>query len=156
VTPPRGKPHKAAASRPHSPEDWLASLPPAAAAELSRVRDVVRRHLPAGYEEAVSGNLLVYQVPLDRYPDAGRPLWYAALGAPKSYLTLHLMGVYASRELSERLRAGFRAAGKKLAMGKACVRFHKADDLAIGTIGEIVAAVPLEKWLAVARAARRK
>ena len=143
-------------NRTASPDAFLSSLEPGVAAELARVRDVVRRHLPAGYEEAVSGKLIVYQVPLDRYPDAGRPLWIAALGAPKSYLTLHLMGVYASPELTKRLADGFRAAGTKLSMGKACIRFRTADDLALGTVGEIVAAVPLEKWLALARAGRRR
>ena len=37
--------------------------------EFERVRDVVRRSIPAGYEEVVSKNMLVYQVPLERYPD---------------------------------------------------------------------------------------
>lgn len=158
---PRGKPRRPArrtTSRAASPEAWLATLPPAAAAELSRVRDVVRAHLPAGYREAMRGSVLAYEVPLDRYPDTynGQPLWVAALGAPKSYLTLHLMGVYASPELRRRLADGFTAAGKKLDMGKACVRFRKADDLALGVIGEIVAALPLEKWVAIVRASRRK
>ncbi|HXY20466.1 MAG TPA: DUF1801 domain-containing protein [Gemmatimonadales bacterium] len=157
---PRGK-SRPAARRPTgaaaSPDAWLAALPPAAAAELSRVRDVIRAHLPAGYREAVRGSVIAYEVPLERYPDTynGQPLWYAALGAPKSYLTLHLMGAYGSPELRRRLADGFSAAGKKLDMGKACVRFRKADDLALGVIGEIVAALPLEKWVAIAKASRR-
>jgi hypothetical protein len=59
------------------------------------VREAIRRHLPAGYEEVVSKNMLVYQVPLERYPDTynGRPLWYVALASEKSYLSLHLMPV---------------------------------------------------------------
>ena len=137
---------------------FLAQLPAERRREVRRLRALIRRHLPAGYEEAVSRGLLVYQVPLARYPDTynGHPLWYVALGSEKSYLSLHLMGVYASPELRRRLADGFTAAGKKLDMGKACVRFRKADDLALGVIGEIVAALPLEKWVAIARASRRK
>jgi len=147
-----------AATAATSPEAWLAALPPAAAAELSRVRDVIRRHLPAGYREAVRGSVLAYEVPLERYPDTynGQPLWYAALGAPKSYLTLHLMSVYASPKLAGRLADGFRAAGKKLDMGKACVRFRKADDLALEAVGEVIGSLSLEEWVAIAKAARRR
>ena len=59
--------------------------------------------------------MIVYEVPLGTYPDTynGHPLWYAALVAPKSFLTLHRMPVYASPDLMGRLRDGFQAAGKK-------------------------------------------
>ena len=143
------------AAKPAAPDAWLASLPEARAAELARVRDVVLARLPDGYREAVRGNVLAYEVPLERYPDTynGQPLWYAALGAPKSYLTLHLMSAYASPDIQQRLATGFRAAGKKLDMGKACIHFKRADDLALDVIGDIVAALPLERWVAVAKAA---
>ena len=42
---------------------FLAQLPPDRRAEMKRVREVVRRHLPAGYEEVVTQNMLLYQVP---------------------------------------------------------------------------------------------
>jgi hypothetical protein len=125
---------------------------------LARVREVIRRHLPAGYAESVRGNVIAYEVPLERFPDTynGQPLWYAALGAPKSYLTLHLMSAYASPEVQRRLADGFRAAGKKLAMGKACIRFQKADDLALDVIGNLVGSLPVDRWVAIAAAARRR
>jgi hypothetical protein len=139
-------------------EGLLASFPLARRREVERVRDVVRERLPRGYEEAVSRGMLVYQVPLARYPDTynGHPLWYVALASEKSYLSLHLMSVYADAALAERLRDGFRAAGKKLDMGKACVRFKAAEDLPLDVIGDIVAALPVDRWVAVAQAARRR
>ena len=102
--------------------------------------------------------MIVYQVPAARVPKVyhGRPLWYAALAAPKSYLTLHLMPVYASPPLLARLKAGFKAAGKRLDIGQACIRYQRAEDLALDTIGEVVASLPLEKWIAVAAAAWKR
>jgi hypothetical protein len=136
---------------------FLAGLPPRRRQELERVRDEIRRQLPAGYEEVVTRNMLVYQVPLERYPDTynGHPLWYVALASGKSYLSLHLMPVYGDTGLAGRLADGFKAAGKKLDMGKACVRFKTADDLALDVIGQIVAAIPLDRWVGIARQARR-
>ncbi|MFI5214419.1 MAG: DUF1801 domain-containing protein [Gemmatimonadales bacterium] len=138
--------------------DVLAQVPTPRRAELERVRKIIRKHLPGGYEEVASKGMIVYQVPLARYSDTfnGHPSWYAALAAQKNYLTLHLMGVYGSKALLERLETGFKAAGKKLDMGKACIRFQSADDLALDVIGDIVAAVPVDKWVEIAGAARRR
>jgi hypothetical protein len=137
---------------------FLAKLPAECRREVERVRAVVRRHLPAGYEEVVSKNMLVYQVPLERYSDTynGHPLWYAALASEKSYLSLHLMCVYGDPAQTQRLKDGFRAAGKRLDMGKACIHFKTADDLPMDVIGELVASTPLDRWVEIARAARRR
>src|SRR4051812_47017192 len=124
--------------------DYLDALPPPRRKELERVRAVVRKSLPAGYEEAMASGMIVYQVPLAVYPDTynGHPLWYVALAAQKSYLSLHLLSVYSRAELMDKLRRGFQAAGKRLDMGKACLRFRAAEDLALDTIGKIVASTP--------------
>jgi hypothetical protein len=137
---------------------FLAALPAERRAEVERVRDVIRGALPAGYEEVISKNMLVYQVPLEQYADTynGHPLWYVALASEKSYLSLHLMPVYGDAASAERLAQGFRDAGKKLDMGKACIRFKTADDLALDVIGDIVARIPLDRWVQIAEAARRR
>jgi len=139
-------------------DSFIAKLPAERRPSVERVRDVIRRHLPRGYEEVISKNMLVYQVPLARYSDTynGHPLWYVALASEKSYLSLHLMAVYADAARAQRLRDGFQAAGKKLDMGKACVHFRAADDLPLDVIGELVASVPMDRWVEVAQAARRR
>lgn len=138
--------------------EFLAQLPAARRKELERVRKVVREHLPTGYEETLTKGMIVYEVPLERYPDTynGHALWYAALASEKSYLSLHLMPVYGSPPLAQKLRDGFKAAGKKLDMGKACIRFKSADDLALDAIAEAVASTPLERYVELAKAARRR
>ena len=138
--------------------EFLAQLAPDRRQAVERVRAEIRRHLPAGYEEAISKNMLVYQVPLSEYADTynGHPLWYVALASEKSYLSLHLMPVYGDAALAARLADGFKAEGKKLNMGKACIRFHTENDLALDAVGEIVASIPMDRWIKVAQAARRR
>jgi hypothetical protein len=145
-------------SPPTSVTGFLSALLPDRRQAVTRVRDVVRRRLPRGYEEVVSRNMLVYQVPIERYPDTynGHPLWYVALATGKSYLSLHLMPVYGDPAQARRLREGFTAAGKKLDMGKACVHFKSADDLPLDVIGDIVASTPVDRWVEIARSARRR
>ncbi len=137
---------------------FLAQLPLARRREVTRVRTVIRRHLPAGYEEAIRKNMLVYQVPLTRYADTynQQPLWYVALASEKSYLSLHLMSIYGDRTQAQRLKDGFKAAGKTLDMGKACIHFETADDLPLDVIGAVVASTPLDRWVEMAQAARRR
>lgn len=137
---------------------FLEALPKDRRADMEQVRKTIRRHLPPECEEVVSKNMLVYQVPLDRYSDTynGHPLWYAALASEKSYLSLHLMPIYGDQTLARRLEEGFRVAGKKLNMGKACIRFKRADDLALDVIGEIVGAIPVDRWVEVARSSKRR
>ena len=138
--------------------EFLAQLAPDRRQEVERVRAEIRRHLPPGYEEAISKNMLVYQVPLDKYSDTynGHPLWYVALASEKSYLSLHLMPIYGDGALAARLVDGFKAAGKTLDRGKACIRFQTASDLALDTVGQIVASIPTDRWIAVAQVARRR
>ena len=135
---------------------FIASLPPDRRSEVERVRRVIKKHLPAGYVETMTKGMIVYEVPLAVYPDTfnGHALWYVALASERSYLSLHLMSAYGSPALAKRLKDGFAAAGKKLDMGKACIHFKRADDLALDTVGEIVAAVPLETWVSIAKGAR--
>ena len=137
---------------------FLEGLPADRRAAVAEVREVIVDHLPAGYEEAVVKRMLVYQVPLARYPDTynGQALWYVALASQKSYLSLYLMGAYGDPGLAQRVREGFKAAGKKLDMGKSCIHFKRAADLPLDLIGDIVAAVPLKRWVAIAEAARRR
>ena len=137
--------------------EFLAGLTPERRRAVERVRGAIQAHLPSGYEEVISKNMLVYQVPLERYSDTynGHPLWYVALASEKSYLSLHLMPVYGDNRLLARLEEGFRAAGKRLNMGKACIHFANADELALDVIGDIVKAIPVDRWVQIAESRRR-
>ena len=142
--------------QPTSVDAYLASLPADRRREIDRVRQVVKQNLPAGYEEGVGFGMICYSVPLSAYRDTynKQPLMYAALASQKNYLSLYLMPVYPDNALEKRLRDAFAASGKKLDMGKSCIRFKRADDLALDAIGDIVAAVPMQRWIEIAKSAR--
>ena len=130
-------------------QDYLAELSPERRKVIASVRSLVRKHLPRGYEEKVNVGMICWQIPLKRYPDTynGQPLGYAALAAQKNYIALHLMCAYQDSELEKKLREGFARAGKKLDMGKSCIRFKKLEDLPLEVIGEAVASTPPEKFI---------
>ena len=144
-------------SKTPSVTEFIDRLPTARRREVKRIRSLIRKHLPAGYEEVISKNMIVYQVPLTRFGETHnkRPLWYVALASEKSYLSLHLMSVYGDQAQAQRLKEGFHAAGKKLDMGKACIHFQSADDLPLDIVGAAIASMPVDRWIALARSARR-
>jgi hypothetical protein len=139
-------------------EEYLQSLPEDRRAVVAAVRDVILKNLPAGYHESMGFGMINYAVPLERYPKTynKQPLCYAALAAQKNYIALYLMGVYAPPERHEWFREEFRKAGKKLDMGKSCVRFRKLDDLPLDLIGRVIAGIPVDKWIAIYEASRKR
>jgi hypothetical protein len=80
-----------------------------------------------------------YQVPLERFPDTynGQPLAVAALASQKNHMALYLMGVYGEDDVWFRER--WAATGKRLDMGKSCVRFRRLEDVPLDVIGEAIA-----------------
>jgi hypothetical protein len=145
-------------SKAKSVEEYLEELPAERRAVVSAVRDLVVEHLPDGYREAMSWGMIAYEIPLERYPVTynKQPLSYVALAAQKNYYSLYLMSCYESSEGEDRLRAAFERAGKKLDMGKCCVRFKRLDDLPLEAIGEIVAATPPEALIEQYEASRKR
>jgi hypothetical protein len=72
-------------------------------------------------------------------------------------MALHLMSAYGDSATNEWFRKAYAAAGKKLDMGKACVRFKKLEDLPLDVIGQVIARVPVDRYIArVAQALNRK
>ena len=138
--------------------EFLTSIPEDRRAELERVRRVIRERLPAGYEEGMGHGMICYSVPLSVYPDTynEQPLLYVALASQKNYLSLYLLRVYGDPTQERRLRDAFAAAGKKLDMGKSCIRFKRADDLPLDTIGDLVGSTPMDRWIETAKSVRRK
>ncbi len=95
--------------------------------------------------------MIAYQVPLERYPDTynGQPLLYAALASQKNHMAVYLMGIYGSDALREKFEAAYRATGKRMDIGKSCVRFRRLDDLPLDVVGDAIAAVSLDDLLAM-------
>ena len=145
-------------SKAATPEAYLDELPPERREVVARVRDLVNANLPDGYVERMSWGMISWEVPAERYPDTynGQPLVYAGLAAQKNHNALYLNCIYGSEERTRRLAEAYAARGKKLHMGKSCIRFKKAADLAEEALAEGIASVPPEHFIAEYEASRAK
>jgi hypothetical protein len=125
-------------------EQYLEELPDDRRAVIAAVRKVITKNLPAGYQETMNWGMIAYEVPLERFPKTynGQPLMYAALAAQKNHYAVYLISIYADGKPAGWFAEEFRKAGKKLDMGKSCVRFRKVEDLPLETIGRAIADEP--------------
>jgi hypothetical protein len=139
-------------------EAYLDELPEDRREVVAKVRELVQRNLPAGYKETVSFGMITWCIPLERYPDTynKQPLGYVALAAQKNYYALYLMNVYSDSEQEQFLREEYRKAGKKLDIGKSCLRFKKLEDLQMDAVGTIIRGTTPEEYIARYEAIRAK
>ncbi|SRR5579871_4175932 len=138
---------------------YLRALPADRRAALGAVRDVILKNLDASYEEGMQYGMIGYYVPHRVYPqgyhcDPKQPLPFAALASQKNYMSLYLMSVYCGcadgspgNKHSQWFREAWAKTGKKLDMGKACIRFKKVDDLPLDLIGEAIRRVPASMYI---------
>ena len=136
--------------------EYLSNLDDVRREAISAVRGVILDNLPDGYEEAMQFGMITYVVPLSVLVDTynGQPLMYVALASQKRHMSLYLTNVYADESVEQWFRERYRAAGKKLDMGKSCVRFRKLDDLPLELVGEVVARTPIADFVEIYKASR--
>jgi hypothetical protein len=96
--------------------------------------------------------MIGYAIPHSVYPkgyhcDPKQPLPFASLASQKNHMALYLMNLYTAQDEGW-LRDEWAKTGKKLDMGKCCVRFKKLDDLPLELIGKAIARTPVETLIA--------
>lgn len=123
---------------------------------VSAVVDVIREHLPPGYEEGIGYGMMGWYVPLATFPDTynGQPIALAGIASQKRHISLYLNHVYGDPTLEQWFRERWTATGKRLDMGKSCVRFTRLEDVPLDLIGEVIARADLPSLIAQHEVAR--
>jgi len=132
---------------------YLAALSADRRVALSAVRRTIRQNLDKDYEEGMLYGMIGYYVPHRVFPagyhcDPEQPLCFAGLCSQKNHMSLYLMCVYGSKQERAWFTKAWAKTGKKLDMGKACIRFKKVEDLALDVIAESVRRVPAKAYVA--------
>jgi uncharacterized protein DUF1801 len=131
--------------------EYASALPADRRETFEAVRGVILEHLPDGFVETMEFGSPSYVVPLERYPDTynGHPLPLASLASQKRHLALYLMGVYGDEGTATWFRERWAETGKRLDMGKSCVRFRRLDDLPLDLVGEAIGRLSLDEFVAL-------
>ena len=140
-------------------KEYLRELPEDRRTAISAVRQIILENLQPGFEEGMQYGMIGYFVPHSIYPagyhcDPKQPLPFVGLASQKNYMSLYLLSSYARAGEEQWLRDQFAKAGKKLDMGKCCVRFKKLEDLPLAVVGEAIRRVTVVSYIAAYEAAR--
>jgi hypothetical protein len=145
-----------------SPEDYISQLPKERQTIIAKLRKVILRNLPKGFEEQLSYGMLGYVVPHSLYPDGYHcdpklPLPFLNLASQKNFIALYHMGLYADPRIHDWFIAAYPKHGKhKLDMGKSCLRFKHFDDIPYDLIGELCTKMTPEDWIELYEKNRKK
>ena len=133
-------------------EQYLSELPVDRRAIIQAVREVILTNLDKDYEEGMQSGMIGYYVPHRIYPpgyhcDPKQPLPFVCLASQKNYLSLYMMPAYGEGSDESRFRDEWSKTGKKLDMGKSCIRFKKLEDLALDVIADTIRRTPVRAWV---------
>ncbi len=139
---------------------YLAQLPDDRKAALQAIRKVILANLDKGYEESIQYGHIGYYVPHSVYPpgyhcDPRQPLPFVAIASQKQHMAIYMMGLYCGCSGNDEtahvnwFREAWARTGKKLDMGKSCIRFKKLEDVALDVLGEAVKRQPASLYIKV-------
>lgn len=135
-----------------SVDEYLTSLPDDRREAIQALRRVILKNMDPRLEEGMTYGMIGYYVPLRDYPagyhcDPTMPLPYANLGSQKNHIALYSMPVYGHPETLAWLQKAWKATGKKLDMGKSCIRFKSIDDVPLEVVGELFRKVSVKAYI---------
>lgn len=138
-------------------EEYIEELPEYRREPIKEIRKLILDNLPDGYEETINWGMISYEIPLEKYPDTynNQPLSYLGLAAQKNHNSLYLMPVYQDEELQEWLEEEFEKAGKKMDMGRSCLRFNMVTELPLEAIAKIVSHQTPDEFIATYEETRK-
>jgi len=136
---------------------YLKELPEERREIISKMRDLILENLPEGYVETMQYGMISYIIPFDIFPDTynKQPLAYISLASQKNYISLYMNNIYSDPKLEEWFKGEFEKSGKKLDMGKSCIRFKKLEQLPLDVIGKAVAYTSVDEFIEIYNYAKK-
>jgi len=140
-------------SRAATVKQYLSELPPDRRVAIEAIRKTILANLDKDIEEGMQYGMIGYSVPHRVFPagyhcNPAQPLPFAALASQKGYMSLYVMSVYGDGSKESWLRERWAKTGKKLDMGKCCIRFKSLDDVPLAVVGEAFRRVSAKAYIA--------
>ena len=136
-----------------TPEEYVAQLPEDRKEVIEKLRRVILKNLPEGFEEGITYGMIGYYVPHSIYPDGYHctpelPLPFMNIASQKNSVNVYHSGIYADKDLYDWFVDEYSKYSKrKLDMGKSCIRFKKLDEIPYKLIGELCRKLSVEQWI---------
>ena len=139
-------------SKASTPEQYLNQLPQERKQVMTKLRDIILKNLPKGFEECISYGMLGYVVPHSMYPEGyhvnpSLPLPFINLASQKNNISLYHSGIYSDPQLMQWFVNEYpKHASNKLDMGKSCIRFKNIEKRPFDLIAQLCAKMTPQLW----------
>jgi len=143
-------------------DGYIEALPEERQVVIKKIRKIINKNLPKGFQEGYIYSMLGWVVPHSLYPDGyhckpADPLPFLNLASQKNFIALYHMGIYADPKLMKWFTDEYpKHCKRKLDMGKSCVRFKKMDDIPYDLIEALVKKMSPKDWIKVYESAVKK
>ena len=145
-----------------TPKEYIEQLPKERQEAIQKLRTVIKKNLPKGFEEGILYKMIGYFVPLSKYPNGyhcqpGIPLHFINIASQKNSVNLYHSGIYSNPDLLNWFVAEYpKHCKRKLDMGKSCIRFKKMEEIPFDLIGELCSKITVDEWITIYENALKK
>lgn len=140
-------------TKPSSVNDYLRSLPDDRREAVEAIRATINKNLNKGFQEGIQYSMIGWSVPHSVYPngyhcDPKQPLPFASVASQKNHIGIYLFCLYCDAGEQERFVKEWKATGKRLDMGKSCIRVKKLEDVPLEVLGRAIKRVTAKRFIA--------
>ena len=135
-------------------KQYLDELDSERATQIRELVKLVRNNIKPGLIETMRWGMISYEIPLEVSGETynKQPLNYVAIASQKNYISVYVLGIYANGDDPLEFRSRWATSGKKLNMGKACVRFKTIEDADLPTLAWAIRRLSASQYLKLAKA----
>ncbi len=135
-------------------DQYIAEVPEERRDAFVKLFSTIRQNIDPKFSEAIGYGMPGWDISKEVYPpgyhvDPMLPVPFLGVANQKNYIALYHMGLYADPALLDWFTAEYEKTGEKLDMGKSCIRFKKMSKIPYTLIGELVARMSLNDYLAI-------
>ena len=133
--------------------EYLRQLPADRREAIEAVRRVILATVDGDIEEGMQYGHIGYSVPHRVFPngyhcDPSVPLPYLGLASQKQHMAAYLMFAYMGGPADEVwIRSAYAKAGRRLDMGKCCLRFRTLKDIDLDILAEAIRRAPTHAYV---------
>ena len=132
---------------------YMKGLPEDRREALEAIRTVINKNIDKPFEEGMQYGMPAWYVPHSVYPggyhcDPKQPLPFASIANQKNHIGLYLFCVYQDKEVRDWFVEAWKASGKRLDMGKSCVRVKSLDGVPLDVLGQLFKKVKAKGYIA--------
>jgi len=138
-----------------TPNQYMDELPEDRKEAMTKLREIISKNIPAGFEEIMQYGMMGYVVPHSIYPagyhcNPKDALPFLGIASQKNHISFYHMGIYCDPDLLNWFVEQYPKHAKgKLDMGKSCIRFKNPKNIPFELLGELTTKISVDQWIEI-------